>query len=132
MARKGKNNNSKNRTGRGSYYPTARTPLHRSLPIIKPITMPTIQQWNPPQRDHRRVPNQRKIHVNFSGTPVTFRPAPNKMAKYYPSSLLQPVVPKRAFICARRTIRKEVIFATGRNGRNKNKPRFTPKSQIRC
>lgn len=45
--------------------------------------------------------------------------------------MLSPELTQRAIICAKRTIRKEVLFATKRTGKGSKSPRRSP-SKVRC
>jgi hypothetical protein len=39
---------------------------------------------------------------------------------------------RRAYVCARRSIRKEVLFANNKTGSGNAKPKFTEQSKIKC
>jgi hypothetical protein len=39
---------------------------------------------------------------------------------------------KKAIICARRKIRKEVIFAKNKNGAGNSRPTYTERSKVKC
>lgn len=134
MARRGKNGR-KNQSRRVPSIPNTRTPLHRLLPrpVLTPLPLvSSLPDWHPPQRDHRRVHKSRQLPVTFSGTTSHRRPAKSRVPSPYPSSQLQISVPQRSFICARRKIRREVIFAIGRSGRGNSRPRFNSRSDYRC
>lgn len=45
--------------------------------------------------------------------------------------LISPELTKRAMVCARRTIRREVLFATKATGKGSKSPRG-PRSKVRC
>lgn len=129
MARRGGNARSHNTARRGLSLPTARSILHRRLPL-HPIRQPSLPVFHPPQRDHRLIaPRDRRIVV-FSGKSAVVAPAVSK--NRFPSSQLRVATPARAFLCARRKIRREVLFAAGVGGTKTRKPKFTQQSSVRC
>lgn len=114
--------------------PIARTPvLHNrftSFPLYSTPKSSPIPNWNPPLRDARRIPPSRRIPTTFSGTPAKLKPSYAK--GLYPSSSLRIATPERSFTCARRKIRKEVIFASGHGGRKNRPPHYSRQSDVRC
>lgn len=135
MARKGKGKQNV-QSGRVSYHSNARS-LHRLLPPrpllqIQPRKLSNpLPDWHPPYRDARRLRPVDRTHSTFSGTQSSFKPF-KQIQSVYPSSLLQIQAPKRSFTCARRTIRREVLFARGRAGSGNRKPHYTQRSKVRC
>lgn len=138
MARGKSRSISHNNSKRGSYISTAkpsRLLRVRLSPLPRlPSTIPSLPTWNPPQRDWRRVPPPQRRVATLSGTRAKLAPAKVLNPYSYPSSLLRAVVPEKTWICVRRKIRKEVLFAAGVGGSKspKRNPRHTEKSKIRC
>ncbi len=71
---------------------------------------------------------QREIRrINI--TPVIVKSRPN-IRKRGTSAFLS--IPRSAIICARRKIRKEVIFAKNKGGSGNRRPKFNENSQLHC
>lgn len=67
--------------------------------------------------------------LDVQGLPAQIKAIP-LLKKYSPTALFK--ADRRSLLCARRKIRKEVIFAKGRGGRKNSKPRFNHNSKIGC
>lgn len=86
-----------------------------------PYLMRTVQMT--PARD-RPSPMARARSI--------FRVSSNNPYKFRVLTLDKPaVLPDRAFTCARRSIRKEVLFALRQTGKGSKSPR-RPKSKVKC
>lgn len=92
----------------------------------------------------RRISRLQPIQDNRLFQPLTIVERPvmtiySKPAKVYNNpnirkrgSSLFTNIPKSALICARRKIRKEVIFAKNKNGSGNKKPRHNENSKLYC
>lgn len=69
----------------------------------------------------------RPLH-NLQEVPIAIKFVPNRNLK----KPLAIVAPKSAILCARRKVRKEVLFAIGKQGRGNRRGRFNENSKVRC
>lgn len=75
------------------------------------------------------IPRAIRPIVSVTAKPLSIRTRPNA------KSLARPVqmrIPRHAMVCARRRIRKEVIFASGNQGRGNRRPKFNENSTLIC
>lgn len=116
-------------------HTNTRPVLHRrrlpSVPTLSTHYSP-LPNWHPPFRDARIWPRNPRLVITFSGPAATLRPARTPFRTVYPSSQVRVATPKRAFLCARRQIRREVLFAHGRGGRGNRPPRYNQQSKVIC
>lgn len=135
MARRRRSNNQKTSARRGSTRPASR-PLHRrSVTTTTHYTSRPFNSWR-----------QAAIIPTFEREPVKRRPtiltAPRRalsspsIAQQNLQSLISRafVAPeiKKLSVCAKRSIRRQVIFANGRGGTRVKKPTYKPSSEVRC
>ena len=107
-----------------------RSSLH--LPSYrKPVLLSALP--NIPFSDRQVLKRVRNYHIR---KPVTrFLPNLDVNRFYNPASVLSSSrlhVRLDPFVCARRAIRREVIFASGRGGSRVARPRFTSQSKVKC
>lgn len=128
MARKNRSTNSKKSQIKKSYSPrrvdlsNTRRSLHR-VPIKPQLT--EIQDgrfYSPLKKELRPL-------LDIMGSPAQIKAIP-LLKKYSPQALFQ--VDNSALLCARRAIRKEVIFSLGRGGSKVKKPKYQTNSKINC
>lgn len=119
MARKSKNSSSHNRKfqARRDTYPdiTSRRLHSRSF------YMDEIQDLRVSPHNSVFTP---LLDLSGAPAPIKRRVAPNFQ--------LISEIPKRALLCARRKIRKEVLFASGKGGSKVKPPKFNRNSDLRC
>jgi len=128
MARRSRRNNSTKTPARArrGFTQTTRTPLHRPFPIHHS----SIQWVEEPiyQRPRRQV----KAFTKVNKPPSRLLP-PNPYSPLFSApSRVTPRVSLDPFICARRAIRREIMFALGRGGSKVSRPKFTSKSKVKC
>jgi len=117
--------------GRDASISRGTLPLHTTRPVVinplgiyippSPVIAPMLPR---PAIKNRLLPD-----VTPLATPAN-RVAKNAAGNnlYRPATLA-----KEVSICTNRAVRKEVIFATGKSGRNGMKTaRFTPNSKVKC
>lgn len=125
MARRSRNNSKS--VKRDAYIIPSR-PLIDNRLLYRPA--PLLLQIE----DRRSFLPYRPTFKNLMAEPIRPRIRPQRSARrsYMPRMLSQ--FPREAVVCARRKIRKEVIFATGSGGMRGNKPRYnrSSTSEIIC
>lgn len=141
MAKKSKNRNSKKVT------PSRRAP--RTSPVLHRTKTVTSRPYTPiksgsvvsPYKPATRARRRRKSITLPVATGRT--PPPNRYqlspTSFFQGGSLVSSVPKttpnrmaRAFVCARRKIRREVIFASGKGGKKISAPKYNNQSKIKC
>lgn len=135
MAKKSKRNSSYSSSRRDTYTRITR----RSLPRRNYTAIQDYRRFHPdgshqPFRDTYggTLTPRRRVYTTHStplfqgrGRRPVFTPVQNINSSVH--------LPKRAIICARRSIRKEVLFAKNKTGRTgQKKPHFNPNSNLRC
>lgn len=103
--------------GEGFLSPTVR-PLIRTVLVER-------EPFNPPPR--RTIRNSPTVQSRATGR------SNNRKVRspFLTAQGITPLLTERAIICAKRTIRREVLFATKRSGRGAKSPR-RPRSKVRC
>jgi len=100
---------------------TVRSPLIRTV-----LIEPEVLQPPPPRRGSQASPTAQSRATGRSSQKRVRSPFLN-------ATMLTPELTERALVCARRGIRREVLFATKRTGKGSQSPRrFTFKSKMRC
>lgn len=122
---------SKKSRGRDVTITTGNVPLNPTRLIgVSPLGVPFAVTPAIAPATPTRSPTLPSYSVKSLPTP------PNRVATATPrnDNLYRPAqVTKEVSICANRHIRREVIFATGKGGRNGMKhARFTPNSKVKC
>jgi hypothetical protein len=108
------------------------TIANRRLPRLIPIL---IKQSG---EDFRRFHPERSLRPlrSLSGRPIRPRPTVTykKIKTYSPKLMMGSYkIPQDAVICAKRNVRKSVLFAKNKAGRAGQKtPRFNENSQLQC
>ena len=90
------------------------------------------------------LPPRRRLSIYRNNAPLALakrlvrldvsNPVKSPLKKVY-NPLVQTLINKdviKSAICAKRKIRREVLFATGKGGGNHRPPRYTLESKIRC
>lgn len=106
--------------------PTKRPRLHR-VDDITPFITPVIRQLSVHRQVKRQLPS--RLIQRFAAPEL---PTRNSFSRYLDPSRILPNLPIKDIICAKRAIRREVLFASGKGGSRVSKPKFTPNSRIRC
>lgn len=110
-----------------SNLPLTTTRLLGVSPLGIPFSTPALPAPNAISPSVRRI-----IENNLTVQPTP----PNRVAKNVSrnDNLYRPTpIPPKVKACQNRTIRKQVIFATGKGGRNGMKTaRYTPNSKVKC
>lgn len=125
MAKKhSKNNRSTGHVRSQSYR--ARSPLYfiKSINPVRSFLLPTQLPIYVPRRLQRSP-----VQTRIVRTPVRNRSVPTRILSTALSDVRRL---QKAYICARRKIRREVIFAKGRAGGSHRPQKFTQKSTVRC
>lgn len=130
MARKNRTTNSKkstqNRSRRGNLSTASRRlhrdPPHKALPRVPLNQIQDDRFFSPLKKELRPL-------LNIMGSPVEVKAIP-LLRKYSPHALFQ--IDMSALLCARRAIRKEVLFSKGRGGSKVKKPSYNEKSKLNC
>ncbi|AZL82714.1 hypothetical protein [Apis mellifera associated microvirus 37] len=130
MARRGRSKSSRTKSSRRrAYHPPASLPrLHRRYDFAPTPSFDTLY----PSRPLRRPPVQRFVFPARVLTSPARRVAsvPNR---YIPKlSVPVPRITIRDLVCAKRAIRREVLFASGKGGSKVARPKFTSVSKIKC
>lgn len=101
------------------YRSPVRSPLIRTV-----LIEPARGYQSPPQRGR---PNSPLVPVRATGRSSDRR----TRSPFLNATMLTPELTERALICARRNIRKEVLFANRQTGKGARSPKRTP-SKVRC
>lgn len=127
MSKRSKRHNKK----RGSHI-TANRPPNRLLPRLRfPVPLNIIEDNRTPRFPLTRL----RAHKLITSLSITPRRVSRPTHQSWTSPLKTPSLklPREAVICLRRSIRKEVLFATGKGGsKHKRKYRRTEHSKIIC
>lgn len=103
----------------GGFFPT---PTVR--PLIRTVLVEPAPYQPPPRRGKRQSPTV-AVRATFRSTDRSTR------SPFLNATMVSPQLTERAILCAKRNIRREVIFATKRTGKGASAPRRKP-SKVRC
>lgn len=115
-----------------SFEPVSLADIREAFSRLRPVRSPLIRtvlvdsSYQPPPR-HRGSPRSPTVQVRATGrsSDVKLR------SPFLNAQTITPELTERAIICAKRTIRREVLFASKKTGKGAKSPR-KPQSKVRC
>lgn len=132
MARRktGSRRTSNKRHGRGA-LPVR--PTSYSLPRLSTRYVPPVSRLRPSPRYVSQKPRRATVQSRRRSQ-LTYKGFKNVFRTLSPTTLFQTSNPRlhRAVVCARRKIRKEVVFASGYGGRNNFRDYSPSRSRLHC